>query len=112
MPFELWLWPKVDGHRTREWYRFLDLGLRIPIVSGTDKMEAASVLGATRTYTYTGSPEIDFAAWAEAIRAGRTFVTTAHCSTSPWTASSLALPWPVGTGTHSCTWRVAQRLST
>lgn len=73
---ELWFVPRVLSHRLREYYRFLDMGLRIPLVSGTDKMEATFVLGSTRTYTHTGDSAIDFATWAAAVRAGRTFVST------------------------------------
>jgi hypothetical protein len=102
---ELWFWPKVDGHRTREWYRFLNLGLRIPIIAGTDKMYASTVLGSVRTYTHTGSRAIDFGAWAEAVRAGRTMVTT-----GPLLEFAIDDLLPGSTlarqASHVCRWRV------
>ncbi len=102
---ELWFWPKVDGHRTREWYRSLNLGLRIPLVSGTDKMYASTVLGSVRTYAFTGSPDIDFEAWAGTVRAGRTVVTT-----GPLLEFTVDDRLPGATlddrESHLCSWRI------
>ena len=71
------LTPDIDGPSIREWYRFLNCGYRLPIVGGTDKMSAEIPLGAIRTYARLapGSP-ISFDAWADAVRAGRTFVSS------------------------------------
>jgi hypothetical protein len=71
------LTPGVDGPSIREWYRFLNCGYRLPVVGGTDKMSAEIPLGAIRTYAHLapGAP-VSFAAWAEAVRAGRTFVSS------------------------------------
>ncbi len=67
----------VDGPSIREWYRFLNCGFRLPIVGGTDKMSAEIPLGAIRTYArlVDGQP-LSFEAWADAVRAGRTFVSS------------------------------------
>ena len=71
------LTPNVDGPSIREWYRFLNCGYRLAIVGGTDKMSSEIPLGAIRTYARLapGVP-LSFAAWADAVRAGRTFVSS------------------------------------
>ena len=71
------LTPGADGPSIREWYRFLSCGYRLPIVGGTDKMSAEIPLGAIRTYARI-DPDAppSFAAWAAAVRAGRTFVSS------------------------------------
>jgi hypothetical protein len=71
------LTPGVDGPSIREWYRFLSCGYRLPVVGGTDKMSAEVPVGAIRTYARL-DPEVpvSFDAWADAVRAGRTFVSS------------------------------------
>ncbi len=71
------LTPEIDGPSIREWYRFLNCGYRLPVVGGTDKMSAEIPLGAIRTYARL-DPEVplSFGAWADAVRAGRTFVSS------------------------------------
>lgn len=71
------LTPAIDGPSIREWYRFLNCGYRLPVVGGTDKMSAEIPLGAIRTYARLdpGVP-VSFDAWAAAVRAGRTFVSS------------------------------------
>jgi hypothetical protein len=64
----------LDNFRVREWYRFLNLGLRLPIVGGTDKMSAGTVAGSLRTWAYTAELAAD--GWAPAVRAGRTVVSS------------------------------------
>ena len=71
------LTPGMDGPSIREWYRYLNCGFRLPIVGGTDKMSAEIPLGAIRTYARLepGVP-VSFDAWAAAVRAGRTYVSS------------------------------------
>lgn len=71
------LTPGIDGPSIREWYRFLNCGFRLPVMGGTDKMTAEIPLGAIRTYARLedGQP-LSFRAWAHAVRAGRTFVSS------------------------------------
>ncbi|HEY7828906.1 MAG TPA: CehA/McbA family metallohydrolase, partial [Candidatus Limnocylindrales bacterium] len=69
--------PGLDDPSVLEWYRFLNLGYRLPLVAGTDKMTAEVPIGAVRAYTHLLSEEpLTFAAWATAVRAGRTFVSS------------------------------------
>jgi hypothetical protein len=71
------LTPGADGPSIREWYRFLSCGYRLPIVGGTDKMSAEIPLGAIRTYARLDPDEPpSFGAFARAVRAGRTFVSS------------------------------------
>jgi hypothetical protein len=66
-----------DGPRIRDWYRFLNCGYQVPAVGGTDKMSAGTPLGAVRTYARLASDApFGFDAWADAVRSGRTFVTS------------------------------------
>ena len=69
--------PGLDDPSVLEWYRFLNLGYRLPIVAGTDKMSSEVPIGAVRTYGHLLPDEpLTFEAWADAVRAGRTFVTS------------------------------------
>ncbi len=69
--------PGLDDPSVLEWYRFLNLGYRLPVVAGTDKMSAEVPIGAVRTYTHLLTDEpLTFETWAAAIRAGRTFVSS------------------------------------
>ena len=71
------LTPGVDGPSIREWYRFLSCGYRLPVVGGTDKMSAEVPVGAIRTYARLDPEQhISFTTWADAVRAGRTFVSS------------------------------------
>jgi len=59
-----------------EWYRYLNCGIRLPTVGGTDKMGADTAVGANRTYAYLGRDPFTFANWMKAVRSGNTFSTT------------------------------------
>ena len=59
-----------------DWYRYLNCGYRVAAAGGTDKMAASTPVGGNRTYAYLGGQEFNFANWAAAVRAGRTFATT------------------------------------
>ena len=68
--------PGLDDPAVLEWYRFLNLGQRLPIVAGTDKMSTEVPVGAVRAYTHLLEDELTFDSWAAAVRAGRTFVSS------------------------------------
>jgi hypothetical protein len=80
---------KIDGlelnmadwtTQLHEWYRYLNCGYRVAAVGGTDKMGAYMPVGAIRTYALLTDEQraqpFSFEAWADAVRAGRTFTTT------------------------------------
>jgi hypothetical protein len=59
-----------------DWYRLLNCGLRVPLVGASGKDSNAVALGACRTYARVAVGETpSYAAWIDAVRAGRTFVT-------------------------------------
>ncbi len=61
------------------WYRLLNTGSRIPATAGTDVMSDIwrhPAVGTTRSYVYTGEAELDYDSWADAMAAGRAFVTS------------------------------------
>ena len=61
------------------WYRLLNTGSRIPATAGTDTMTDIwrhPAVGTTRSYVYTGDEELDYDRWADAMAAGRAFVTS------------------------------------
>jgi hypothetical protein len=61
------------------WYRLLNTGSRIPATAGTDAMSDIwrhPAVGTTRSYVYTGSETLDYDEWADAMAAGRAFVTS------------------------------------
>lgn len=68
--------PSMENFTISEWYRFLNLGYRVTAVGGTDKMYSGMPVGGVRTYAYVGNESFDFASWAKAVRAGRTFTTS------------------------------------
>jgi hypothetical protein len=69
--------PGLDNPSILEWYRFLNSGYRLPVLGGTDKMSAEMPVGAIRTYARLDPGTAPtFAAWAAAIRAGRTFASS------------------------------------
>ena len=68
--------PSPDTYAVLEWYRFLNNGYRLSAVGGTDKMSASVPVGGVRTYAQLSDEEFNFANWAKAVRAGRTFTTT------------------------------------
>jgi len=60
-----------------EWYVLLDLGFRVPLTAGSGKDSNACALGAARTYARLESgQDFTYKNWIEAVRAGRTFVTS------------------------------------
>ncbi|MBI1915337.1 MAG: CehA/McbA family metallohydrolase [Planctomycetes bacterium] len=67
----------VSASGLADWYQLLDAGLRVPLVGGSGKDSNAVVLGSVRTYArlVEGEP-LSYAGWIEALRAGRTFVTS------------------------------------
>ena len=63
--------------RLRDWYRAWSAGLRFALAGASAKDSNRTALGAMRTYAHV-SAEMSFmlSDWIEAVRAGRTFVTS------------------------------------
>jgi hypothetical protein len=92
-----------------DWYRHLNLGHHLPLVGGSDKMSAASLLGGVRAYAHLGEREFGYDAWMAAVRAGNTFATVGplvEFAVEGRPAGSR-LNLPPGGGTVEVTWRVA-----
>ena len=94
---------QISLYGLADWYRFLNLGYQLPVVGGSDKMAAASLLGGVRTYTQLGDRPFTYDHWMEATQAGHTFVTVGPLvdmaveETSP--GGQVALPDSGGTVT-------------
>jgi hypothetical protein len=56
------------------WFEFLNLGFRLTAMAGND-VPWGGTIGSTRVYAHTGT-QFDPDRWFEAVRQGRTFVTT------------------------------------
>jgi hypothetical protein len=66
---------QISAFSLADWYRYLNIGYQLPLAGGSDKMDAASLLGGVRTYVALGTKEFTYRNWLEAIRSGDTFVT-------------------------------------
>lgn len=66
---------QIRPYGLADWYRFLNLGYHLPVVGGSDKMSAGSLLGGVRTYACLGQDEFTYERWMQAVREGHTFVT-------------------------------------
>jgi hypothetical protein len=66
---------QLNPYGIADWYRYLNLGYQVPLVGGSDKMAAASLLGGVRTYAHLGGREFSYENWMAAVRAGNTFAT-------------------------------------
>ena len=58
------------------WYKMLNTGSRLPATAGTDKMVNTQVSGSVRTYAHMENKSFSYGGWIDAIRHGRTFITT------------------------------------
>jgi hypothetical protein len=60
-----------------DWYRLLGCGFRVPLTGGSGKSSNREVLGDPRTYArLSPGQELNYKNWSEAVRAGRTFVSS------------------------------------
>jgi hypothetical protein len=70
-----WLVQEPRGHR--EFYRYLNMGYRLPLAGGTDKMSSDTAVGLCRTYVRIPEGEpFSYERWCRGLTAGRTFITT------------------------------------
>jgi len=99
---------QINPYGVADWYRYLNLGYQVPVVGGSDKMSAASLLGGIRTYAQLGSRELTYANWMAAVREGNTFVTVGPLAslTVEDVAPGGQLALPAGGGTVEVSWSV------
>ena len=99
---------QLNPYGIADWYRYLNLGYRLPVVGGSDKMAAASQLGGVRTYTQLGELEFTYDNWMAALRAGNTFVTVGPLAelTVEGRAPGATVELPRGGGTIHVQWRI------
>ena len=73
-----WVWEgeKVSSAE-KGYYRWLNVGQKLPIVGGTDKMSNGRILGGSRTYAKLhDDEEFTFDNWCQAVKRGQTFAST------------------------------------
>jgi hypothetical protein len=63
---------QFNSIHSRDWYRFLNMGFRLPAAAGSDWPYMA-LPGSVRTYVHTGD-EFDSQRWKNGLREGKTFV--------------------------------------
>jgi hypothetical protein len=69
-------WIVDDPLQTGAYYRALNLGYRLPLVGGTDKISADIPVGIYRTYVHIpDDQEFTYESWCAGLRAGNTFMT-------------------------------------
>ena len=73
-----WVWLGEEiGQGEQGYYRWLNVGQKLPIVGGTDKMSNGRILGGSRTYArLRDGEEFSFDAWCQAVKRGNTFAST------------------------------------
>ena len=73
-----WVWSGEQiGQGEKGYYRWLNVGQKLPIVGGTDKMSNDRILGGSRTYAQLADGvEFTFDNWCQAVRNGKTFAST------------------------------------
>ena len=102
-------WGQLNPYGIIDWYRYLNLGYRLPVVGGSDKMSASSQLGGVRTYAHLGDEPFSYESWMAAVKRGHTFVTIGPLvdvtveGQSP--GGQVALP--AGGGTVQVEWQAA-----
>jgi hypothetical protein len=99
---------QLNPYGIADWYRYLNLGYRLPVVGGSDKMAAASQLGGVRTYTQLGELDFTYDNWMAALRAGNTFVTVGPLAelTVEGMPPGDTVELPAGGGTIGVQWRI------
>jgi len=98
----------VSPYGIADWYRYLNLGYQPPLVGGSDKMTAASLLGGIRTYAHLAGREFTYENWMAAVRGGNTFVTVGPLveMTVDGHVPGQQIRLPATGGTVEVVWRV------
>ena len=100
---------QINPYGIADWYRYLNLGYQVPVVGGSDKMAASSLLGGIRTYAHLGGREFTYENWMDAVRAGNTFVTVGPLLeiSADGHVPGSTVHLPNSGGTVDVEWRVA-----
>ena len=70
------LYDGIGPYSLSDWYRYLNCGIFVAAVGGTDKMSAGTAVGTVRTYARVRPDrEFTYEEWKAALRRGETFVT-------------------------------------
>ncbi|MEJ8815608.1 CehA/McbA family metallohydrolase [Variovorax ureilyticus] len=99
---------QITAFGLADWYRFLNIGYHLPLVAGSDKMSAASLLGGVRTYSQLGEREFTFLNWMDSVRNGDTFITVGPLvsMTVEGRRPGSRIQLPAGGGTVTVDWRI------
>lgn len=100
----------INPYSLLDWYRYLNNGYFVACVGGTDKMSAGEAVGTIRTYAHVPpTREFSYETWADAIRAGKTFMTLGPLIEFEVNGQSMggAIRMSASGGTVDVTWRVA-----
>ncbi|MCJ7700660.1 MAG: CehA/McbA family metallohydrolase [Anaerolineales bacterium] len=104
------LYGGIDPYSLSDWYRFLNCGMLVAAVGGTDKMAASTAVGTVRTYARL-KPDTPFSyqAWMEAVRRAETFVTYGPLLEFAVDGQPMGtrIKMSAGGGTVDVTWQVA-----
>lgn len=68
-------WAGINPYALSDWYRYLNCGIQLAAVGGTDKMSAETAIGTSRTYSYVGTEKLTYESWKQSIRKGNSFAT-------------------------------------
>lgn len=70
------LYGGINPYSLSDWYRYLNCGYFVAAVGGTDKMNAGTAVGTSRTYAkIEDDREFTYDEWKDAVIKGNTFVT-------------------------------------
>lgn len=68
---------ELSASSHHEYYRYLNCGYRLPLVSGTDKMTSDVPVGLYRTYVHIPDAEqFSYVSWCRNVAQGRTFISS------------------------------------
>lgn len=100
---------QISAYGLADWYRYLNIGHRIPLVAGSDKMTAAALLGGIRTYANLRNEPLTYENWMTAVKRGNTFITVGPLIefTVNGRAPGSVIDLPTGGGTIDLNWHVA-----
>ncbi|MCJ8330983.1 MAG: CehA/McbA family metallohydrolase [Lentisphaeria bacterium] len=99
----------ISPYSLSDWYRYLNCGYQLPIVGGTDKMDAKTALGCIRTYTRIRNDEFTYDNWMQAVRQGETFATCGSLLDFSVEGKAMGSSIPMSNkgGTVAVNWKVA-----